>query len=164
MALVRWDDLLATVADALANWGQPLPGGRGREFRDFSMDFQVDDVEGLPAAWPDPAVAAAAEAELRRLVDLFGEDPLTRDGVVVFPAQSGERPPVLLTMGFSLRDGTLDMTLVFRAVGFPEEFAAWLAPALHYQERLAGLVEARRGRVAFFTLNLFTSDHQTHER
>ncbi|MFO7172858.1 MAG: hypothetical protein DIU70_007825 [Bacillota bacterium] len=163
MALVRWDDLLATVADALANWGQPLPGGPGREFRDFSMDFQVDAVEGLPEAWPDPA-AAAAEDQLRRLVDLFTEDPLTRDGVVLFPAQPGGGPPVLLTMGFSLREGTLDMTLVFRALSFPEEFAAWLAPALHYQERLAGLLEARRGRVAFFSLNLFSSGNQTPQR
>lgn len=158
VALVRWDDLLGTVAEALTNWGQPAPEGSGaeREFRDFSMDFQVDTVEGLPEEWPDAAVAFAAEEHLRRLANLLQADPHSRLAVASFPPAPDGTPPVLLNMGFSVREGVLDMSLVFRTNRFPDEFASWVGPAIHFQERLAGLLEVQRGRLGYFSMYIYT--------
>lgn len=156
MALTDWNSVLGMVAEALAGWGaQVVVGGKLlQELRDFGMDFELDTVTGLPAEWQGPGYAEAVAARYPALVQRLREEPATRQAIIPFPPAPDGSFPCLLQVAFALRHGALDMTIIARATRYPDLFTADVGACLHLQERLAGALDARRGRCAFFCLNL----------
>lgn len=155
MGLTDWNSVLATVAEALADWGaNVVVRGKGlRELRDFGMDFTLDTVDELPSSWPDTVYEATVSDQYPRLVRLLEGDPMSRQAVITFPPADGTWPS-LLQVAFALRHGALDMTIVARSNRFPDLFAADVGPCLHLQERLAGALGVPRGRCSYFCLFL----------